>query len=79
MDQMNRAVAAHISRELILRERSQNWLAERTNIPRSTLKRSLAGNRPFNIEELQVIAEALETRITELVRPAESVALTEAA
>lgn len=71
MDHMNRAIAAHISRELILQERSQNWLSERTSIPRSTLKRSLAGNRPFNVEELQAVADALGTGITDLVRSAE--------
>lgn len=71
MDHMNRAIAAHISQQLITRDRSQNWLSEKTNIPRSTLKRSLTGSRPFNVEELNSIAGALDLGITDLVRPAE--------
>ena len=71
MDHMNRAIAAHISQQLITNDRSQNWLSDKTNIPRSTLKRSLAGSRPFNVEELNSIAEALGLSLTDLVRPAE--------
>lgn len=35
------------------------WLCERTGIPRSTMVRRLSGHTPFNLNELDRIAEAL--------------------
>ena len=42
-------------------------LAEATGIPRTTLNRRLLGVTPFNTEELDSIAAALNTSVTDLL------------
>jgi len=42
-------------------------LAEATGIPRTTLNRRLLGVSPFNTEELDAIAAALDTSVAELL------------
>lgn len=47
-------------------------LAEKTGIPRSTLRRSLQGNRQVTLNEVAAIAYALDVTITELMNEAET-------
>lgn len=54
--------------------KSLRAIAEATNIPPSTLSRSLRGGRPLDTEELNAIALFLGTTMTALVTAAEDVA-----
>lgn len=46
------------------------WLCEHTGIPRSTLMRRLNGMTPFDLNELDRIAQALRIDTTELLNAA---------
>lgn len=43
------------------------WLCARTGIPRTTMERRLRGQSPFNLNELDRIAEALRIPTTDLL------------
>lgn len=49
-------------------------LAAATGIPRTTLKRRLAGNGPFTFDELEAIANHLGCKVSDFVLAAEQAA-----
>lgn len=57
---------------------SMNGLADATSIPYATLRRSLKGSRPLNLQELRAIAAALKMKPSQLL-PAEFTAAQDAA
>jgi DNA-binding Xre family transcriptional regulator len=69
--------AATAVRELMVEhdpQVSELALSEATGIPRTTLKRSLAGVRPLNVDELDAIARTLGTTPEAIVTRARGVA-----
>jgi predicted transcriptional regulator len=52
-------VAAQVSKQIAESGVTVVWLCEKTGIPRSTLLRRLGGHSPFDLNELDRIAEAL--------------------
>lgn len=64
---LNGALAAEIRSELAVRQLTQTWLAERSQIERLTLRRYLNGDRPINTAVAESIAEALDLDAAELL------------
>ena len=61
------AVSAEIRAEMARQKVSMNSLAMEVGIPVSTLRRSVLGQRPFNIDELHDVAEFLNISMAELI------------
>lgn len=64
---LNGALAAEIRSELAVRQLTQTWLAEASQIERLTLRRYLNGDRPINTAVAESIAEALGLDAAELL------------
>lgn len=67
--------AARVVRELLVRKnRTQQWLSDETGIPQRTLARRLAKNSSsgFLLDELGLIAKALDTDAVHIVAAAQS-------
>lgn len=60
-------MAASVEAARVAAQVSEVVLAESTNIPRSTLKRRLAGASPFTVDELDAIAVALKVPFATLL------------
>lgn len=60
-------VAAAVETARVAAGMSEVALADATNIPRSTLKRRLAGASPFTIDELDAISAALAAPFASLL------------
>lgn len=45
-------------------------LSKKSHVPRQTIDRKLGGGAPFNLDELQAIADALGIKWTELTKAA---------
>jgi transcriptional regulator with XRE-family HTH domain len=71
-EELKDAVAAEIRRLVADRNLSGRALAQRTGIPQRSLARKLAGVTAFDLNDLQVLAEVLGVRVTDLVSWAES-------
>ncbi len=52
-------VSVRVSQEIKTSGVTVVWLCEKTGIPRTTMSRRLAGHTPFDLNELDRIAEAL--------------------
>lgn len=69
---MTQAAAAHrvastIRAELARRRIPQNVVAERLHLSQATVSRRLAGEYPFDVDELDVIADMLGMSPSELI------------
>lgn len=60
-------IAAEIRAEMARQMISNNALADEIGMPISTLRRSVNGDRPFNLDEFWAVAQALDLSATELV------------
>lgn len=69
---LTRAVGAHVVAATTDRAVTLAGLAQQTGIPRTTLRRSLEGRRPFTVDELATIAPLIGHKsVTALIRAAE--------
>ncbi len=63
-------IGTAIADRLAEQDRSQSWLARKTGIPLSTLRRRLLyPHAPFTVEELRRISAAVGLPVEELIRP----------
>jgi transcriptional regulator with XRE-family HTH domain len=60
-------VASTIRAELARRRIPQTLVAERLNLSQATVSRRLTGEYPFDVDELEVIAELLGMTPSELI------------
>lgn len=63
-------IAAEIRAELARQEKTVNELADEVGMPVSTARRSVKGQRPFNVDELFEICRALGLGMVELIKRA---------
>lgn len=68
------AIAGHVTEMMTTAHITPHRMANTTGIPLSTLRRSLAGHRPFTVDEVQRIAAVLNTTVTAIVQVAEQAA-----
>ncbi|MFS0854583.1 helix-turn-helix domain-containing protein [Microbacterium sp. 179-I 3D4 NHS] len=65
-------VAEAVADALQGEKRSKRWLARRSEIPLSTLRRKMQGKADFTVTEIARIAEALEVSPASLLPPLRS-------
>lgn len=63
----SRTIAANVSAALSTAGIAQRDAAARTGIPLATLSRRLTGHSPFNIAELDLLADLLGTNVAALI------------
>jgi predicted transcriptional regulator len=63
------SVAANVSEQVRESGVTIVWLCGRTGIPRSTMLRRLDGHSPFNLNEIDRIANALRIPVESLLLP----------
>lgn len=64
-------VAKAVTEAMAAKGENTYSLADKTQIPRTTLRRKLAGTgKPIDVEELDLIAKALKTSVIKLARAA---------
>jgi transcriptional regulator with XRE-family HTH domain len=63
-------VATELRTELAKRHMSQTDLATRINVSKHYLSRRVCGHVPFNVDELQQIAEILDVPVEQFLRGA---------
>lgn len=63
----SRAVARAVSAALKEAGIAQRDAASRTGLPITTLSRRLTGNSPFNIDELEIIADLLGRPVSDFI------------
>lgn len=70
----SRSIAAAVSAALQEADLSQRAVAEQTGIPLVTLSRRLTGKKALDTDQLSVLAELLQMRVSELIARAERAA-----
>lgn len=60
-------VSAQVAEQIRVAGVTVVWVCETTGIPRTTLLRRLSGHSPFNLNELDRIAEALRVSTDDLL------------
>ncbi|AKK04565.1 hypothetical protein CMUST_01075 [Corynebacterium mustelae] len=63
-------IAAEIRAELARQEKTVNDLADEVGMPISTARRSVKGQRPFNVDELFAVCGVLGLGMVELIERA---------
>lgn len=67
-------VAEEIRAEMARQKISVNALAECIGMPISTLRRSINGSRPFGVDEVFKVTQALNVSATSIIQRAEKLA-----
>ncbi|WP_301177251.1 helix-turn-helix domain-containing protein [Actinomadura geliboluensis] len=67
-----RFVAFQVRYQLKDQGRTQSWLARQLNQPRDWMSRRVRGEVPFNVEEIQQVADALGVEVACFFPPVQS-------
>ncbi|WGH92126.1 helix-turn-helix transcriptional regulator [Auritidibacter ignavus] len=67
MSQISSQVAQIVAQAIESAQFSETYMAEQTNIARSTLQRKLAGKSPFTVDDLNDIAKTLNISVIDLL------------
>lgn len=68
------SVASRVSAQIEAAGVTEVWLCDKTGVPRSTMRRRLAGHSAFNLNELDRIAAALRVPVSVFLTDADRAA-----